>query len=165
LASKKRPETQKKANKHELGCNELAKVRKIKEDPDFEGSDLGEDQSPCVKNLFFMETNHICTELSRKPESQRILRPEMDTSASLGWIGQILFANFNNGETKDIGPIRKCKIHEDVWTTFDSESCHFWPPFWDSRCCKKKPLTLLVLMKNAFERFSILSIALASSIF
>jgi hypothetical protein len=62
LTSKKGPETKKNENKHEVGWNDLAKARKIKEYPDFEDSDLREDQSQCVENMFFMEINHICTE-------------------------------------------------------------------------------------------------------
>jgi hypothetical protein len=57
------------------------------EDPDFEGSELREDQSPCTKKLFFIGTNHICTELLQKTESQRLSRPWLNTSASLVFIG------------------------------------------------------------------------------
>jgi hypothetical protein len=44
------------------------KVRKLKKtpDPDFEGSELREDQSPYAKKLFFIEINHIFTELLQK---------------------------------------------------------------------------------------------------
>jgi hypothetical protein len=35
-----------------------------------------------------METNHICTELLQTTDSQRLLRPWLDTSASLVFFGQ-----------------------------------------------------------------------------
>jgi hypothetical protein len=35
-----------------------------------------------------METNHICTELLQKTNSQRLLRPWLDTSASLVFFSQ-----------------------------------------------------------------------------
>jgi hypothetical protein len=35
-----------------------------------------------------MENNHICTELLQKTDSQRLLRPWLDTSASLVFFGQ-----------------------------------------------------------------------------
>jgi hypothetical protein len=62
---------------HSLGWSELVKEKKIDEDPDYEGPDLKEDQPSCVKKLFFIETNHICTELSQNTESQRILSPAL----------------------------------------------------------------------------------------
>jgi hypothetical protein len=56
---------------------------------DFEGSELRENQSPCAKKLFFIETNHICTdELLQKTDSQRLLRPWLDMRASLVFFGQ-----------------------------------------------------------------------------
>jgi hypothetical protein len=66
LASQKSPETQKRANQRELVWGELIKAKLIDEDPDYEGSELREDQSPCAKKLFFMDTNHIFTELLQK---------------------------------------------------------------------------------------------------
>jgi hypothetical protein len=75
LASKKNLETQKRANQRELVWCELVKAKRIDEDPNFEGSELVEDQSPCAKKLFSMEINHI-------------LRSWLDTSASLVFFGQ-----------------------------------------------------------------------------
>jgi hypothetical protein len=88
LGSKESLETQKRANKRELVWGDLVKAKRIDEDPDFEGSELIEDESPCTKKLFSMETNHICTELLQKTDSQRFLRPWLDTSASLVFFGQ-----------------------------------------------------------------------------
>jgi hypothetical protein len=59
------------------------KEKLIDENPDFEGSELREDQSSGAKKLFFMETNHICTELLQKTDFQQLLRPWLNTSASL----------------------------------------------------------------------------------
>jgi hypothetical protein len=66
----------------------LVKTKWTDEDPDFEGSEHREDQYPCAKMLFFMETNHICTELLQKTDSQRLLRPWLDTNASLVFFGE-----------------------------------------------------------------------------
>jgi hypothetical protein len=89
LENQKSPETQKKANQRELVWGELVKAKKIDDDPDFLGSELREDQSPCAKKLFFIETNHIYTEFLQKTDSQRLLRPWLHTSASLMFFGQI----------------------------------------------------------------------------
>jgi hypothetical protein len=88
LASQKNLEAQKRANQRELVWGELVKAKLIDEDPDFEGSELREDQSSCAKKLFFMKTNHNCTELLQKTNSQRLLRPWLDTIASLVFFGQ-----------------------------------------------------------------------------
>jgi hypothetical protein len=63
LISQKIPQTQKKANQRELVGGDLVKAKLIDKDPDFEGSELREDQFSCAKKLFFMQTKHICTEL------------------------------------------------------------------------------------------------------
>jgi hypothetical protein len=73
----------KKANQRELVWGELVKAKCIDEDPDFKGSELREDQSSCAKKMFFMETNHICTALLQKTESQRLLRPWLDALVSI----------------------------------------------------------------------------------
>jgi hypothetical protein len=60
-------------NQRELVWGELVKANHpIKADFDFEGSELREDQSSCAKKLCFLETNHICTELLQKIDSQRL---------------------------------------------------------------------------------------------
>jgi hypothetical protein len=85
--AKKLRKLKKRPNQRELVWDELVKTKLIDEDPDFEGSELREDQSSSAKKLFFMETNNICTELLQKTDSQRLLIPWLDTSASLVFFG------------------------------------------------------------------------------
>jgi hypothetical protein len=85
LTSQKSPK--KRANQRELVRGKLVKAKIIDEDPAFKASEVREDKSPCVKKLFFMEINHICTELLEKFDSQRLFRPWLDMSASLVFFG------------------------------------------------------------------------------
>jgi hypothetical protein len=86
LARQKNLESQKRVNQRELVWGELVQARWI--DEDIEGPKLKEYQSPCTEKLCFMETNQIFTKLLQKTDSQRLLRPWGDTSASFVFFGQ-----------------------------------------------------------------------------